>query len=54
LLELLLFFAVALSFISGSFWLIAIALIALAVKLFPMLLILLVAGGLGFLFFIKR
>jgi hypothetical protein len=54
LLTLLLFFAVALSFVSGSVWLICIALAALAIKLYPFVLILLVAGGLGFLFIIKR
>jgi hypothetical protein len=54
LLTLLLFLAVALSLVSGSLWLICFSLILLAIKLYPIILVLLVAGGVGFLFFIKR
>ena len=54
MLTLLLFLAVGLSLVSGSAWLICFSLTLLAIKLYPIILVLLVAGGVGFLFFIKR
>ena len=51
MLTVLLCAAVGLSLISGSVWLVAITLSALLIKLYPVLLVLVAAGGGAFLLF---